>query len=106
MNNFSFLILPASCVLQSTVVCSLSSNTLLIVSIKFCGIFNLSIISNLSKKNIINISNLTSVRFLENSDSFSDKEWNELYKKSEETFVEETESLKQTAAGAGLTDND
>ena len=30
----------------------------------------------------------------------------ELYKKSEETFVEETESLKQTAAGAGLTDND
>ncbi len=68
--------------------------------------FNLSIISNLSKKNIINISNLTSVRFLENSDSFSDKEWNELYKKSEETFVEETESLKQTAAGAGLTDND
>ena len=37
---------------------------------------------------------------------FPDKEWNELYKKSEETFVEETESLKQTAAGAGLTDND
>ena len=68
--------------------------------------FNISIFSNLSKKNIISISNFTSVRFLENSDSFSEKEWNELYKLSEETFVEENESLKQSAAGAGLTDND
>ena len=68
--------------------------------------FNVSIFSNLSKKNIITESNFASVRFLENSDSFSEKEWNELYKKSEETFVEETESLKQTAAGSGLTDND
>ena len=68
--------------------------------------FNISIFSNLSKKNIISISNFTSVRFLENSDRFSEKEWNELYKLSEETFVEENESLKQSAAGAGLTDND
>ena len=68
--------------------------------------FNISIFSNLSKKNIISISIFTSVRFLENSDSLSEKEWNELYKLSEETFVEENESLKQSAAGAGLTDND
>ena len=32
--------------------------------------------------------------------------WKSLYKLSEETFVEESESLKQGAAGAGLTDND
>ena len=29
-----------------------------------------------------------------------------LYKFSEETFVEETDSLKKEAAGAGLNDND
>jgi len=29
-----------------------------------------------------------------------------LYKLSEDTFVEESESLKQGGAGAGLTDND
>ena len=32
--------------------------------------------------------------------------WNSLYKLSENTFVEETDSLKEGAAGAGLTDND
>ena len=37
---------------------------------------------------------------------FSEKEWKNLYKLSEETFVEETDSLKKSAAGAGLTDND
>ena len=42
----------------------------------------------------------------ENKDSFNDQEWKELYKLSEETFVEENESLKQSGAGAGLTDND
>ena len=40
------------------------------------------------------------------SDSFEEKEWKELYKLSENTFVEESESLKQVGAGAGLTDND
>ena len=43
---------------------------------------------------------------VENKDNFTDQEWKGLYKLSEETFVEETESLKQGAAGAGLTDND
>ena len=41
-----------------------------------------------------------------NLDSFTKNEWNELYKLSENTFLEETDSLKQTAAGAGLSDND
>ena len=39
-------------------------------------------------------------------DSFTEREWKNLYKLSENTFVEETESLKKSAAGAGLTDND
>tara|TARA_Y100000590_G_scaffold86698_1_gene97039 strand:+ start:248 stop:862 length:615 start_codon:yes stop_codon:yes gene_type:complete len=47
-----------------------------------------------------------SIEFLENNNSFSTKEWQELYRLSEETFVKETESLKKKGAGAGLTDND
>ena len=43
---------------------------------------------------------------LENINSFTEKDWQELYKLSENTFVEETEELKKSAAGAGLTDND
>ena len=37
---------------------------------------------------------------------FSEIEWKELYSLSEDTFVEENESLKKNAAGAGLNDND
>ena len=36
----------------------------------------------------------------------SENEWQELYELSEGTFVEESEQLKKSAAGAGLTDND
>ena len=43
---------------------------------------------------------------MENNNSFSLKEWKELYKLSEQTFVEETDSSKKKGAGAGLTDND
>ena len=46
------------------------------------------------------------IKFIENQDSFTENEWNELYQLSENTFLEETDSLKQTAAGAGLSDND
>ena len=46
------------------------------------------------------------INFLDNKDNFSEIEWRNLYKLSEETFVEETDSLKKSAAGAGLTDND
>ena len=54
----------------------------------------------------IKIANLVIIKFLENEDSFSEKEWNQLYKLSEDTFVEESDSLKVAGAGAGLTDND
>ena len=46
------------------------------------------------------------VDLLENKDNFTENEWNNLYKLSEDTFVEESDSLKEGAAGAGLTDND
>ena len=68
--------------------------------------FNNNIYSNFLKNNIIEVANFVSIKFLNNADSFLEKEWNELYKLSEDTFVEESDSLKNTAAGAGLTDND
>jgi len=68
--------------------------------------FNNNINSNFSKKEIIKTAENVSIKILDNEDSFNDNEWKELYKLSEETFVEENESLKQSAAGAGLTDND
>ncbi len=43
---------------------------------------------------------------MENNNLFSEQEWSELYNISENTFVEETDELKKSAAGAGLTDND
>ena len=46
------------------------------------------------------------VKFIENKDNFNESDWNSLYKLAEDTFVEESDSLKQGAAGAGLTDND
>ena len=66
----------------------------------------MNISSNLSNQECPIISNITEINILENEDSFSDQDWKSLYKLSEETFVEETDSLKQGAAGAGLTDND
>ena len=46
------------------------------------------------------------IELIENKNSFLDQDWKELYKLSEETFVEESDSSKSKAAGAGLTDND
>jgi hypothetical protein len=46
------------------------------------------------------------IKFIDNEDSFTESEWNSLYKLAEDTFVEESDSLKEGAAGAGLTDND
>jgi hypothetical protein len=68
--------------------------------------FNNNICSNFLNNKIIKTANFATIRFLENIDSFNEKEWNQLYKLSEETFVEESDSLKDTAAGAGLIDND
>ena len=68
--------------------------------------FNVSISSNFLKKKIPYIAKKIEVNFLDNKDTFTRAEWKNLYKLSEDTFVEETDSLKQGAAGAGLTDND
>ena len=68
--------------------------------------FNNNIYSNHAKNEIIETAENIYLKVLENRDSFEEKEWNELYKLSEETFVEENDSLKQSGAGAGLTDND
>jgi hypothetical protein len=68
--------------------------------------FNQSIFSNYFNKNVIENANIIKISFIENKDSFSDQDWQDLYKLSEQTFVEETDELKQKAAGAGLTDND
>ena len=68
--------------------------------------FNINILSNLSVRKFPQIAKKVEVVFLENEDNFTKQEWKNLYKLSEDTFVEETESLKRGAAGAGLTDND
>ena len=68
--------------------------------------FNKSILSKNIDKKVNPLANEISIEFLENKNSFSDQDWNELYKLSEETFVEESDSLKHGGAGAGLTDND
>ena len=67
---------------------------------------NLNIYSNILNQEFKVIANNVEVKFLENLDNFTDSEWQNLYKLSEDTFVEESESLKQGGAGAGLTDND
>ena len=67
---------------------------------------NQSIYSNYLKNEILEIGNKVNISFIENNNSFNENEWKEIYKLSENTFVEETESLKIGAAGAGLTDND
>ena len=71
-------------------------------------LFNLNVYisSNLLNKKFPEIANNVEVNFLENKDNFSDGDWKSLYKLSEKTFVDETDSSKQGAAGAGLTDND
>ena len=74
--------------------------------IEFLLNLNVNISSNLLDNNCPEIANNVEINIIENKDNFTEQEWKSLYKLSEETFVEETESLKQGAAGAGLTDND
>ena len=74
--------------------------------IEFLLNLNVNISSNLLDKNCPEIADNVEINIIENKDNFTEQEWKSLYKLSEETFVEETESLKQGAAGAGLTDND
>jgi len=68
--------------------------------------FNQSIYSNYLSRDILEKGEKIKVQFIDNKNTFSEKEWEELYKLSEDTFVEENENLKKSAAGAGLTDND
>ena len=101
--NYPILILPfiskASEILGKKILIKFNKSSFLMN-------FNKSILSKNIEKQIISSVNEISIEILENKNSFSDLEWKELYKLSEETFVEESESLKAKGAGAGLTDND
>ena len=100
---FPILLLPflsrSSDIIGKKILLKFEKNTFLLN-------FNLNILSNLSVKKFPVLAKNVEITFLENKDHFTEKEWKALYKLSENTFVEETESLKQEAAGAGLTDND
>jgi len=74
--------------------------------IEFLLNLNVNILSNFLNQKFPEIVENLEIHIIENKDNFSDQEWKSLYKLSEETFVEENDSLKQNAAGAGLTDND
>ena len=67
---------------------------------------NVNISSNIFNQEFPKFANEIEIKFVNNQDNFTDLEWNSLYKLAENTFVEESDSLKQGAAGAGLTDND
>ena len=74
--------------------------------IEFLLNLNVNILSNYLNQKFPEIVENLEIHIIENKDNFSDQEWKGLYKLSEETFVEENDSLKKGAAGAGLTDND
>jgi len=101
--NYPLLILPfvskASEILGKKILIQFNKSSFLIN-------FNKSILSKNIEKQIDVLAGEISIEFLENKNSFSDQEWKELYKISEETFVEESKSLKEKGAGAGLIDND
>jgi hypothetical protein len=67
---------------------------------------NVNICSSFLNQEIPEFVNEIEIKFIDNEDSFTESEWNSLYKLAEDTFVEESDSLKEGAAGAGLTDND
>jgi len=72
---------------------------------KFLFNYNQSIFSNFDNSLITKTSKFL-ISFSQNEDSFDKITWDALYKISQKTFVDETESSKKTSAGAGLTDND
>ena len=67
---------------------------------------NVNISTNLLHEDCPNMATNAEVKILENNDNFTENDWKSLYQLSEKTFVEESESLRKGAAGAGLTDND
>ena len=72
---------------------------------KFLFNYNQSIFSNFDNSFIEKTTNFL-ISFNQNEDSFDEITWETLYKISQKTFVNESESSKKTSAGAGLTDND
>jgi len=74
--------------------------------IKFLLNLNVNISSNILDQECPIIANNFEINIIDNKDNFSDQEWKSLYKLSERTFVEESDSSKHSAAGAGLSDND
>tara|TARA_Y100001970_G_scaffold229073_1_gene284057 strand:- start:20 stop:631 length:612 start_codon:yes stop_codon:yes gene_type:complete len=68
--------------------------------------FNQSIFGNYSKNEIWEKANTVLINFLENNNSFSEEEWKEMTNFANDTFVDESDELKEKSAGAGLTDND
>ena len=72
---------------------------------KFLFNYNQSVLSNFDNSLISKTTNFL-ISFNQNEDSFDGITWDTLYKISQKTFVDETESSKNTSAGAGLTDND
>ena len=68
--------------------------------------FNQSIFSNSSKVEIWENASKILITFLENKNSFNENDWSEMSKFANETFVDESDELKEKSAGAGLTDND
>ena len=68
--------------------------------------FNQSIFGNYSKNEIWENANIILINILDNKNSFSEEEWKEMSKFANETFVDESDELKEKSAGAGLTDND
>ena len=101
--NYPILILPfiskASEIVGKKILIQFNKSTLLMN-------FNKSILSKNLETQVIPLAEKINIEFLENKNSFSDHEWKELYKISEKTFVEETDSSKKSGAGAGLIDND
>ncbi len=74
--------------------------------IEFLLNHNVNIFNNFFDKDLLFDGKIVEVEIIDNQDNFTENEWKELYKLSENTFVEETDSLRQGGAGAGLTDND
>jgi len=74
--------------------------------IEFLLNYNVNIFSNFFNQNLLLDGKIVEIEIIDNQDNFTENEWKDLYKLSENTFVEETDSLKQGGAGAGLTDND
>ncbi len=101
--NFPLLIIPflsrSSEIINKPIYVTLDEGKYILNS-------NKTILTNIEKINDFKNTKDLIIEFGENINSFTDTEWKELYKLSEDTFVPETDNLKNSAAGAGLTDND